>query len=137
MGRLKDAFMVTTGTDDKCFRAMLDLYESEMRPKEAAPVMWRRGCPPPSFGDIYTDGKVIDTNEFAGCTHHITLEDLLERIPFPADPTPEEKAEAEFEDVWNQDRPITSEISVKDEAKRYYIKGFMAAKFPEEGGGKP
>lgn len=110
-------------------RAALDLYESEIRPKDAGPVMWRRGKSDDPEA-IYTNGPEIGQGWFPGCTHHLTGADLV-AIPFPADPTPEEKAEAEMESAWKS-TPVGN-----GGHKDCFRAGFMAAKFPAEGGVKP
>ncbi len=117
-------------------QAMLDLYESEMRPKDAAPVMWRRlDGDHDGMVQISTNGHWIAVGHAPHATHYFTREDLLS-IPFPADPTPEEKAEAEFDAYWIN-RPCLGYSANDSGAKRLAKSAFMAAKFPAEGGGKP
>ncbi len=126
-GKLVDIWRRTGGLRES-LEAVLTAYE-EMRPKDAAPVMWRRGRHPDKL--LYSDGKTIADIMFSGCTHHLTNDDLLS-LPFPADPTPEEKAEAEFE-KWAKSKhyDLTKDDGrYVDHATYATYTGFMAAKFP-------
>lgn len=114
-----DSFLKGRGAVASVEAAILKYLELESPRTEPAQVTWRRiGEQGVQIGEVYTNGISVEEGFRLGDKYYLTLEDLLS-LPFPAEPTPEELAEREFE-AWAKDGAWES-----DKAKELAKTGWM------------